>query len=399
MDTKTKCTINNERYFQYIDSPQKAYMLGLMLSDGMVTKNNSVSITQCIENIDIVNYFTNELGFDGYYQLGSIFNKSGELKRYPSVNFTSKKMVSDLKQYGVIPAKTLKLRIPKVDYMSYLVLGMFDGDGCIHYKPGKKDTVFQLAGTKDSMLDLCNYFNDLNIKVKYRRHDSKGNCYIIYCYKKSEIKKIYDLFYQDPTIGFKRKKDIFEQLIHDYDLDESSETRFEYNIDNRHIYNSYILGTILGNGNFLSDTRIKINKGKVNNLDFKIALFDKYIQPSTTNISTDILYSVTYRSKKFKYIYAEMNDKLSQEIINRINEYSLGILYLDKGLLKDDEIVITNLKFSKHDNDRICSHIKNKYKIQIEYKNGSYYLDKENSIKFLDLIKETIILYSNYKTN
>jgi hypothetical protein len=94
-----------------------------------------------------------------------------------------------------------------------------------------------------------------------------------------------------------------------------------------------------------------------------------------------------------------MNDKLSQEIINRINEYSLGILYLDKGLLKDDEIVITNLKFSKHDNDRICSHIKNKYKIQIEYKNGSYYLDKENSIKFLDLIKETIILYSNYKTN
>lgn len=399
MDTKTKCTISNERYFENIDSPEKAYMLGLMLSDGSVGNNNAVSISQCLENIDIVNYFSDQLGFNGYYLLGNRFNSSGKLKTYPTLSFNSKRMVSDLRQYGVIPAKTLKLRIPNVSHMSYMVLGMFDGDGCIHYKPGKKDTIFQLAGTKDSMLDLCNYFNGLNINVRYRRHDTDGNCYIIYCYKKSEIKKIYDLFYQDPTIGFKRKKDIFEQLIHDYDLDESPETRFEYNIDNRHVYNSYILGSILGNGNFLSDTRIKINKGKVNNLDFKIALFDKYLQPSTTNILSDTIYSATFRSKKFKYIYAEMNGKLSQEIINRINEYSLGILYLDKGLLKDSMISITNLKYSKHDNERICSHIKNRYKIEIKYENESYHLDEMNSTKFLDLIKETLILYSNYKTN
>jgi hypothetical protein len=308
-------------------------------------------------------------------------------------------MIKDLKKYNVVPAKTLNLRIPKVDYMSYMVLGIFDGDGCIHYISGKKDTVFQISGTKNSMLDLHEYFNSVNIHVKYRKHDTDGNCYIIYCYKKSEIKKIYNLFYQNPLLGLKRKKNIFELIIHDFDLDESSETRFEYNIDNRHVYNSYILGSILGNGNFLSDTRIKINKGKVNNLDFKIALFDKYLQPSTTNILSDTIYSATFRSKKFKYIYAEMNGQLSQEIINRINEYSLGILYLDKGLLKDGIITITNLKYSKHDNERICSHIKSKYNITMKYENDSFTLNEENSIKFLELIKEVLVLYSDFKTN
>lgn len=396
--TKTKCTVFNERYFQNIDTPQKAYMLGLLLSDGTIRKNNSISLSQCLENIDIINFFAEELKFNGYYLLNSKVIK-GVKKYYPCINFSSKKMTSDLKNFGIIPSKTWTLRIPKVDYMSYMILGIFDGDGCIHYKNGKKNTVFQLSGTKNSMLDLYTYFIEIGIEVKYRKHNAKGNCYIIYCYKKKEIKKIYDLFYQNPNIGLKRKKSIFENIINDYDLDESSETRFEYNIDNRHIYNSYIIGTILGNGNFLSNTRIKINKGSFDNLGFKKELFKKYIQPTTENIVNNKIYSVTYRSKKFQYIFKEMDNRLSQEIINRINEYSLGILYLDKGKIIDEKIIISNLKYPKHDNERICAHVKNKYKIKMIHKNNSFVLDQDNSTKFLNLIKEIIILHSNYKTS
>jgi hypothetical protein len=397
--TKTKCTVSNENYFETINE-KSAYALGIMYSDGWVSKNNSVNISQSIENSEILDFFYKELGFYGFYYLApqKIQNK---VRYYPTISFTSVKMIKDLKKYGIIPNKTDKIVLPtlKSEYMRYLLLGIFDGDGCIHFSG--KNTVFNIAGTKDSIISIYKYFNNIGINVKYAF--VKGQTWLVYCYKKEEIKKIYELFYKDSYLGMSRKKQTFEDILDNYGLLESPETKFEFDYSNsKHEYNSYLIGSILGNANFLSPTRIIINKGSKDELEFVEKVFDKYMTPTTRNIIKDTVYKLTYRSNKlFKYLYDKMFEKLDQSIINRINNYSLGMLYIQKGFIENDKVVIKNVKYTKHDNERISAFVRKKYKIVFNYNEDlkQWIFDEENSTKFLNFIKEVTCLNSNYKTN
>ena len=54
--TKTRCTVKNERYFQNIDTPEKAYILGLLLSDGSVSKSNAISFSQVRTRVELLNF-------------------------------------------------------------------------------------------------------------------------------------------------------------------------------------------------------------------------------------------------------------------------------------------------------------------------------------------------------
>ena len=393
-------TIQHEDYFSTLNE-RSAYVLGLYYSDGWVNKNNTVSISQCVENMEIINFIYNELEFKGAYYLGT--RKIGNVvKYYPTLSFSNKRISKDLKKHGIIPNKTGTIVLPKLEkeLMRFLLLGIFDGDGCIHYSQGKH-TVFNIAGTKDSILSIYNYFLSEGITVRYTF--VKGQTWIVYCYKKEEISKIYKLFYDNHSLGVIRKKETFESILNDYDLLESPETRFEFDYtSNKHEFNSYLIGCILGNGNFISKTRLIINKGSVDVLQFIEKLFDKYMTPTAKNIINNTLYKLTFRSDKlFKYLEAEMSNTISQSIVNRINKHSLGILFLMKGFTDNGLVTIKNVKYSKHDNERISAFVRKRLGISFIYNDvdKQWNFDKKNSLLFMELIKDMLSLHSNHKTN
>ena len=118
----------NENYFKIINSNEKAYWLGWIISDGAITNQPDKSkfaleLTLKKEDEKILHLLESDLG---------VINKvypSGE--KYIRFSLGSKEIVSDLQQLGITQNKTFTVQIPTFDkqYNSAFLRGLFDGDG------------------------------------------------------------------------------------------------------------------------------------------------------------------------------------------------------------------------------------------------------------------------------
>lgn len=127
----------NERFFKKIDSEEKAYFLGLLISDGNVFKDNtgrqaSISITLDLKDEYILQKFKEVLN------VNTSISKDG--RGCGQIAIRSNLMADDLKQYGVVPRKSYITYLPKINdiYMSHLIRGILDGDGSILAKLSPK---------------------------------------------------------------------------------------------------------------------------------------------------------------------------------------------------------------------------------------------------------------------
>ena len=116
MKKYSKTKINSpelkERFFETINSEEKAYFLGLLIADGNVFKDAtgrqaSISITLDLEDEymllkfkEVLNANTN-IGYDG--------------RGCGQIAVRSNLMPMDLEQYGVIPRKSLFTYLPQID--------------------------------------------------------------------------------------------------------------------------------------------------------------------------------------------------------------------------------------------------------------------------------------------
>lgn len=117
-------------YFTNIDSYDKAYFLGFLLTDGNIGLNsNAVSLSLGTKDEEILKTFAKYTNNENqiYYRKdkpeASLSVKCGQWK-------------SDLSKYGMIPQKTYIADLPILEekYMSHLMRGLFDGDGWISVK-------------------------------------------------------------------------------------------------------------------------------------------------------------------------------------------------------------------------------------------------------------------------
>jgi hypothetical protein len=150
-----------EDYFHSIDTPMKAYILGLLAADGNVYVNKG----RAEYKIGIKLHLDDEL---------LVRRTRDELA--PTVNFTypkphyirfevcSQQMVNDLARYGVVPRKTWNLpwpsKLPEAMEMPFL-LGYFDGDGTLvglkprpHKGMHEPYLYWQLVGHRDFLLEV-----------------------------------------------------------------------------------------------------------------------------------------------------------------------------------------------------------------------------------------------------
>lgn len=117
-------------YFHNINSIDKAYFLGFLLTDGNVGLNsNAVALALSSKDEEILKTFAKYTKNENqlYYR-----------KDKPEVSLTTKcaQWKQDLAHYGVVPQKTYITDLPILNnkYMSHLIRGLFDGDGWISSK-------------------------------------------------------------------------------------------------------------------------------------------------------------------------------------------------------------------------------------------------------------------------
>lgn len=124
------CNLRRD-YFRNIDSYDKAYFLGLMITDGSVLENNSISITLKSADDYILEIFRNKINNEN--PLYKLIRREGS--KESCFHFKSYEVQQDLKKYGVVFRKTPITFFPYLinnpHMMSHLVRGLIDGDGWI----------------------------------------------------------------------------------------------------------------------------------------------------------------------------------------------------------------------------------------------------------------------------
>lgn len=149
-----------ENYFTHIDTPMKAYLLGLLASDGYVY----VDKKRAQYKIGIKLHINDELLVRRVRDiLAPTVNFTYPKPHYIRFEVCSQRMLQDLAQYGVIPRKTWNLPWPKAlpeDMAMPFLLGYFDGDGTlVGLKPRPSKGMhepylyWQIVGHRDFLLE------------------------------------------------------------------------------------------------------------------------------------------------------------------------------------------------------------------------------------------------------
>lgn len=201
----------NEDYFEVIDTPEKAYWLGLLYADGHVTKDTDrVVIALKAEDGYLLQQFMDDVEYTGLLEL-DLSNKSekdGRTLPQRRVRINSKKMAQDLTKWGCSTTKTENLRFPHwmaEDLRPHFARGFIDGDGSVSFSCGKYNSYLEIGwcGTWAMTFELAiffwnhtNYRNCSTYKIgRIYENKTRGRFAI----------EIGDLIYKDATRKMKRK--------------------------------------------------------------------------------------------------------------------------------------------------------------------------------------------------
>lgn len=163
-----------EDYFSVINTPEKAYWLGFLFTDGSVDQyrgSGRIRLQLQQADLEILEQFKEDLGIESKITYDIRPNST-----CCSVEFTSQKIFNDLQQYGIIPQKTYKQdrilyeKIPQ-EYLKAFVLGLFDGDGCLTYSSDfSSDVTFGFTSYHETIAQDFQYLID-----NYILHKEKSN--------------------------------------------------------------------------------------------------------------------------------------------------------------------------------------------------------------------------------
>lgn len=154
-------------YFHKIDSPDKAYWLGLLYADGTVSeKGKSVSL-QLIDK-EHIEKFKEAIGAVNHKIGTTVDTRWDPPKIIYHTSMKDKQLYADLVSYGCVPRKTYSLsKLPDLNdsLMYHFIRGYFDGDGSIHFVKCNDQYRISFCGTDDFLNDLKIYLGKPSLKL------------------------------------------------------------------------------------------------------------------------------------------------------------------------------------------------------------------------------------------
>jgi DNA-binding MarR family transcriptional regulator len=199
----------DETILDNIDSEEKAYFLGLLYSDGNVSKkNNDISIRLLSKDKEVLQQLSNY--FYGQDRITIAENKKKQ--EIATFRMVSKKLKQRLIEIGCPPNKTFIIKYPEnldPSLDRHFIRGVIDGDGSVF---DYKSPTISVTGTENLLFKMSEIIEqNLNIKCKiakrldYRLRDV--NILDISYRGYSKFKILGEWIYNDATIKMQRKYD------------------------------------------------------------------------------------------------------------------------------------------------------------------------------------------------
>lgn len=235
MDNNYKKGTNNmyyvdKYYFNNINSPSKAYVLGFIASDGTVYKRNGhsgliqIKLKESDEQIlkDILK------DMESTYPVNHV--KNGSFNQIV-ISITSQDLYEQLLNIGIKQNKTWNLKLKDIlshiptEYQIDFIRGYFDGDGYIGELCNDKISKVRIsfACPYDFGLDLQKYLKemyDINSSIHLEKHKNftKPFCDVVINGAVDKYNLLKLMYYKNDCLCLKRKSDRAKKLINAIEL-------------------------------------------------------------------------------------------------------------------------------------------------------------------------------------
>lgn len=218
-----KYTIN-ENYFDEIDTQNKAYLLGLLYSDGCnYPPQHRVKLELQERDKDILNKINNEIQSNKPLSFVNLNSKNVNWQNTYRLDITNKHISDRLVELGVVQNKSLVLEFPTwLDETMYahFLRGYLDGDGHIEWNNTRFIT---LVGTSQFCKHVKNFCEDkLGIKCSiYNTAKKDSNTKLLHICGRTKMKQFLDFIYKDAELYIERKYNIYQKICMEMNINNS----------------------------------------------------------------------------------------------------------------------------------------------------------------------------------
>ena len=197
----------NEGYFEYINTPEQAYWLGLLWADGSVWQrpgcdSYTLKLELQLRDAELIDDFANAID--------SFIRPRRTKQNTYRLDIHNYYLCQDLIDHGIVPDKTHSSSFPvcKQDIMPDFLRGVFDGDGSVWLE--QKSLGFNIAGNRALCMFVKNYFGFGSVSCC----GNKNQTHMWRSCGKNVVQKFYDtIYYNDDVPCLKRKRHIFETRL------------------------------------------------------------------------------------------------------------------------------------------------------------------------------------------
>ena len=199
-----------EDFYSYgVNTEGKAYLLGLLYSDGWVSTSKSTSYTVGFGSTDIELVETVAGILEADHSIREVKSRRESHKQMYELRLDSKTLVLDLIALGCVPRKSHVLTYPSKlgpDMDRHFIRGLWDGDGSVKHTrvaSGKPYLRLSLVGSQGITEGVCSL---LETKLGILGHTTTHGSVFRLNYGKG-AKAVYAYLYDNATYFLPRKRD------------------------------------------------------------------------------------------------------------------------------------------------------------------------------------------------
>lgn len=206
--------VMDETYFAQLDTEEKAYWFGMLMSDGSVRtpgygkKSVSYGVSLELSNVDRKHL---EKIKKALHSNVPICDRKG--RNMASVTFYSRKLVTNLIKHGCVPNKIKFGFLKDEDFADESIKkpflrGYCDGDGHIDKK---RHRIVYTVHTEYMSKKIQKYLHDLDVEFKIKEIiDGRYHYYRVYCENKKPFFDFLERIYQGANVYLDRKYAIYK---------------------------------------------------------------------------------------------------------------------------------------------------------------------------------------------
>lgn len=208
----------NEDYFETIDTPNKAYILGLIYADGCIhEKNRAIYLGLQEQDKSLLEKINIELNNSKPLEFIDLSGKNH--KNMYRIVLYSEKMQKDLINAGVRYRKSWNLDFPyflNPELYSHFCRGYFDGDGSVFQTKSQKymRTGVDFVGTEQVCQGIQTILANNGIySAMYDSVAHNGITRDLHIIRKDDVRKLFYWLYENKTLYMERKYNSYVSFL------------------------------------------------------------------------------------------------------------------------------------------------------------------------------------------